>query len=117
MKGKLPINQNENNESVKKEKKENTTLKRLISQCLNKRDQSSFGSISSGNSLYSLKQMWEDSTFKFLKKLGIEPYLDQIIKRGTTICPQGIVLVSNALQHPIGISERVRLKVNILKKL
>ena len=102
-------------ESKVSTKKENTTLKRLISQCLSKREQNSFGSIAPDNSLYSIKQMWENPTFKYLKKLGVETYLDKIIKKGSTICPQGIVLVSRALQNPLGISERVRLKVSIVE--
>jgi hypothetical protein len=93
------------------EKKENTTFKRLISQCLNKREIGSFNSIPASNLKYTVKQMWENPTFKFLRKLGIEKYLDQVIYKGATLCPEGIVIINKALRSPLGISERVRLKV------
>lgn len=101
----------------KREVKENTTLKRLISQCLNRRDQNSFGSLFTKNNIYSVKQLWENPTFKLIKKLGIEFYLDQVISKGSCLCPEAIVIISGALRDVQGISEKLRLKVTLQCRL
>ena len=109
----IQLSQKESKEITIKEKKETTTFKRLISQCLNKREQGAFGSIPATNLKYSVRQMWENPTFKFLKKIGIEWYLDKVILKGTTLCPEAIVIISRTLKNPIGVSERIRLKVKL----
>ena len=95
----------------KKEKKETTTFKRLIYKSLNKREQGSFGSIPATNLRYTVRQMWENPNFKILQKIGIEWYLDKVILRGSSLSPESIVIITRTLKNPIGVSERIRLKV------